>query len=390
MIFQRSIEELQKLMAIYTATEINQQPQTWLKTINLVEAHKEELKQFIGEVTGNEDYEIVLTGAGTSEFVGNALFSHLNQLTNFKIKSYATTDIVATPENYLSRTKPTLLISFGRSGNSPESIGAVQLANEIVGNIHQLFITCNEDGMLSKAAKEQTNTFALNLTKETHDKSFAMTSSFSNMYLAALLCFHLDELELVREYVEEVIRTGRDFLSTGYQFVQDIIQNYDFERIVYLGSNALKGVAQESALKMLELTAGCISTMFDTPLGFRHGPKSIVNDKTLVVVYTSDDPYTYQYEVDLIKEMCAQRKGNRVAVIANHADAEIRQLADYYYAFENKNKLNSVYLGLDYILIAQVTALMKSLSLGMTPDNPFPGGFVNRVVQGVTLYPYQK
>ena len=390
MIFQKTMEELQTLMAVYTATEIHQQPDTWLKTIQQVEEHKAQLKQFIAQVTSNEDYDIVLTGAGTSEFVGNALFSHLNQITNFKAKSYATTDIVATPENYLSRTKPTLLISFGRSGNSPESIGAVQLANEIVDNIYQLFITCNEEGALSKAAKEQKNTYALNLTKETHDKSFAMTSSFSNMYLAALLCFHLEDLDKVKTYVEEVIRSGQKFLTEGYQFVQDIVQNYNFERIVYLGSNSLKGVAQESALKMLELTAGRITTMFDTPLGFRHGPKSIVNDKTLVVVYTSDDPYTYQYEVDLIKEMCGQRKENKIAVIANHKDTEIQQLADYYYAFENKDHLNSVYLGLDYILIAQVTALMKSLSLGMTPDNPFPGGFVNRVVQGVTLYPYQK
>ena len=128
MIFNFTKEQLEGSSATFTATEIHQQPATWEKTIQQIKDHKEELKAFISQVTGQEDYDIILAGAGTSEFVGNALYSYLNKKTNFKCKSYGTTDIVATPENYLSRTKPTLLISFGRSGNSPESVGAVDAA----------------------------------------------------------------------------------------------------------------------------------------------------------------------------------------------------------------------------------------------------------------------
>ncbi len=138
---------------------------------------------------------MILTGAGTSEFVGNALFAHLSGLLNHKAKSYGTTDIVATPEAYLSRTKPTLLISFGRSGNSPESVGAVDAAESVCDNVYHLFVTCNKNGALSKRAAETHNCYAINLTDETHDQSFAMTSSYSNMYLATYLCFHLNELE---------------------------------------------------------------------------------------------------------------------------------------------------------------------------------------------------
>lgn len=156
MIFGKDTKEWESLKGIYTATEINQQPNTWKKTIKQVEEHKEEIKAFIENVTKHDDYDIILTGAGTSEFVGNAIFTYVSKRTNYKTKSYATTDIVAAPENYLSQTKPTLLISYGRSGNSPESVGAVDVADEVCGkNLYHLFITCNHEGALSKAAEKK-------------------------------------------------------------------------------------------------------------------------------------------------------------------------------------------------------------------------------------------
>lgn len=390
MIFGKTIDAWKNESGYWTAAEIHQQPATWKKTIAQVENEKEAIKKFIAQVTTNEDYDIILTGAGTSEFVGNTLFSYLNTLTNFKCKSYGTTDIVATPENFLSRTKPTLLISFGRSGNSPESVGAVEAANVVCENIYHLFVTCNHDGALSKFAEGKDNCYAINLTPETHDQSFAMTSSFSNMYLATLLSFNLDNMEETVKHVETAIASAEALVEKSYTVFKDIIADYDFSRIVYLGSNALKGIAQESALKMLELTAGKVCTMYDTPLGFRHGPKSIIDDTTLTVVYLSDDPYTRQYEVDLIKEMSGQRKGNKILAISSYEDEEVKGLVDYFFALGNEEKVNNIFLGFDYIVCAQLIALYKSLSYGITPDNPCPSGEVNRVVKGVILYPYTK
>ena len=319
-----------------------------------------------------------------------ALFPHLTGLLNYKVKSYGTTDIVATPEAYLSRTKPTLLISFGRSGNSPESIGAVDAAEAVCDNLYHLFVTCNKDGALSKRAETTEHCYAINLTPETHDQSFAMTSSFSNMYLATYLCFHLNELDKVVEEVRKIAAAGQNFLDNQYSIPQGIVDGYDFNRIVYLGSNTLKGTSQESALKMLELTAGRVVTMYDTPLGFRHGPKSIIDDNTLTVVYLSDDAYTRQYEVDLIKEMSGQRKGNKIVAVMSKADEAVAALVDYTVVFGLEEAHESVQLGLCDILFAQTLAVLKSLSLSITPDNPCPTGEVNRVVKGVTLYPYTR
>ena len=389
-IFNVTAEQMQQTSSVFTLSEIYQQPATWKKTCDQIRANKDALKKFIDQVITCEDFDVILTGAGTSEFVGNALFPALTKGLNFKVKSYGTTDLVATPEAYLSRTKPTLLISFGRSGNSPESVGAIDVAEAVCDHVFHLFVTCNKNGALSKRADTTGNCFAINLTDESHDQSFAMTSSFSNMYLATYLCFHLDDLDAAIADVEKVMAAGQSFLDGKFGVAQKIVDEYDFNRIVYLGSNCLKGIAQESALKMLELTAGRVVTMYDTPLGFRHGPKSIIDDNTITVVYLSDDPYTRQYEVDLIKEMSGQRKGNKIVAVMSKVDDAVAALVDYTVVYDLEGATASVLLGLDDILFAQTLAVLKSLSMKITPDNPCPTGEVNRVVKGVTLYPYTR
>lgn len=389
-IFGYTDEQLNEKKAIYTATEIHQQPLTWKKTVEQIRSMKDEIAAFISKVTSQPDYDIILTGAGTSEFVGNALFSYLNKVTDYKTKSFGSTDLTPTPENYVSPHKPTLLISFGRSGDSPESIGAIQSVEAVNDNVYHLFVTCNKDGALSRrAAEEGDHCLAINLTPETLDKSFAMTSSFSNMYLATLLCFSLDHLDEAAAEVEQIITAATKLVDEDWKEMLKLDEAYDYQRIVYLGTNCLKGVAQESALKMLELNAGRIVTMYDTPMGFRHGPKSIVNDETLNVVYLSDGSYQRQYELDLVKELAVQRKGDKVLVVCNTPCEEAEKLADFYYCF-NTDAKDNIFLGLEYVVVAQLIALFRSLQNNITPDNPCPTGEVNRVVKGVTLYPYHR
>ena len=387
-IFNVTDEKMKETSSTFTLTEIHQQPSTWRKTCAQIKACKDELQKFIDQVVKQEDFDIVLTGAGTSEFVGNSLYQALNQKYNYKVKSFGTTDLVPSPECFLSATKPTILVSFGRSGNSPESLGAVENAEAVCKNLYHLFVTCNHEGTLSKLANDRHNCFAINLTPETHDQSFAMTSSFSNMYLATYLAFNLDCLDEICEAVEKIAAAGEVFLDKNWTVAQTIVDEFDFNRIVYLGTASLKGVSQESALKMLELTAGKVATMFDTPLGFRHGPKSIIDDRTLTVVYLSDNEYQRQYEIDLLKEMGPQRKKNRIVAVTNTPCEAVKGLVDYTVEMNIGQSLENVLLGFNYITFAQTLAVLKSLSLGITPDNPCPTGEVNRVVKGVTLYPY--
>ena len=210
------------------------------------------------------------------------------------------------------------------------------------------------------------------------------------MYLAALLSFNIDQLESYLPGIENAADAGRTVLTEDYKAISNLIEDFDFERIVYLGDAGLNGVAEESSLKMLELTAGNTVTMYNTPLGFRHGPKSIINKDTLIVVLMSDDEYTRPYQIDLIKEMSLQRKGNKLMAIDMKKDEAVSSLVDEYLTIPYNGEVNPDLIGLNMVMYSQIFSLYKSLHLGKTPDNPWPSGEVNRVVQGVTLYTYEK
>ncbi len=386
--FDKTKESWEAVKGFHTANEISQQPSTWLKTYEIVLKNRQAIKAFISDVTEAEDFDIIFTGAGTSEFVGNSLAPLLSEKFNYHVKSIATTDIVATPRQFIHPTKPTLVVSFGRSGNSPESIGAVEIIDTINPNAKHLIITCNHEGKL--ALRDDKNIFAIKLPKETNDQSFAMTSSYSNMFFAALLIFNIDVMESYLPSIEEAASAAEKLLETDFKEITDLIETFDFKRIVYLGDAGLAGVAEESSLKMLELTAGDVVTMFNTPLGFRHGPKSIINNDTLVVVLMSDDEYTRPYQIDLIREMSLQRKNNKLIAIDSRHDDSVKELLDAYFTIDYTKDVNPDIIGLNMVIYAQIFSLYKSLHLGKTPDNPWPSGEVNRVVQGVTLYPYTK
>ena len=216
-----------------------------------------------------------------------------------------------------------------------------------------------------------------------------MTSSFTNMLFAAYLVFSLDRIEEIESDLNEVVLSAGNYLNSDYVIARDLVSDFDFSRIVYLGDEALKGIAQESALKMLELTAGKIVTMYDSPLGFRHGPKSIIDEHTLTVLYLSDDEYRRKYELDLLREISLQRQGNKIALVFNNVDEDVKSLADYCIDMNTAKNKDTLMLGLEYILFAQSLAVFKSLSMKLTPDNPCPTGEVNRVVKGVILYKYE-
>lgn len=388
MILGKATTELEQQKAAFTATEIVQQPQMWQETLQQIAARQDEIRSFIKRVTAQDDYIIILTGAGSSEFVGSAASVVLNSSLDLHVHSYGTTDIAACPHYYLSRERPTLLVSCARSGNSPESVGAVQAADAICGNLHHLFITCNEEGELARSAASRNNALSLVLPAETNDRSFVMTSSFSSMYLAVLLAFMSQEPFATAQGQLNTVCSAAEQLTDDYARCEQLVADYDFDRIVYLGSGPLKGIARESALKMLELTRGQVAAVHDSPLGFRHGPKSFLSPRTLTVFYMSPEASTWRYELDLIREMSGQRQGNRILALTNRYDGELQSLVDELLVLDAAS-LGADLLALDYVAAAQLLALSKSLSLGITPDNPFPSGEVNRVVRGVTIYPVE-
>lgn len=381
------ISRLEDCSGLNTAKEIIQQPDTWRESVKNLIKNKIEIKSFIGSFLSKKEFRIILTGAGTSAFAGEVCEPYLTSLLNKRVEAIATTDLVASPKSYFIKDIPTLLVSFARSGNSPESVHAVNLATQLVDDLYQVVITCNENGKLAKNTVNDEKSLLLLMPPQTNDLGFAMTSSFTTMVLNAMAVFNINNIENFSSDVDKLSNSVNDFIENNIEKVTSLA-NEDFERIVYLGSSTSKGIARESALKVLELTAGKVNASYDTPLGFRHGPKSVVDDETVSVIYISNDEYTRQYDLDLAKEMLAHKKNDKVVIVGDNIEEDILNKADYVFNVENinYNVENKVLLPLQQIIFGQMLSFLKSVNLGITPDNPCPTGEVNRVVQGVILH----
>ncbi|WP_027637010.1 SIS domain-containing protein [Clostridium butyricum] len=386
MIFGKSLEELEKIKAIFTATEIRQQPELWRETYKLILDQKESIQGFINKNV-DKNTRIVLTGAGTSDYVGDTVALELNKKLEAKVEAIATTDIVSNPNEHIEKNVKTILVSYARSGNSPESIGAYDLFENNVDDITQIVITCNKDGDLAKRCVNNEKNMLVLMPEKSNDKSFAMTSSFSCMTLATLLIFDIENIENNKEFVEIVLAQAEEILDNRWSEIKQLV-DYEAERVVYLGSGTLKGLCQEMALKNLELTSGQVTTVCESVLGFRHGPKSIINDKTLVIIMATNEEYTKLYDIDLIKEIHNDLGNHKLAVITYENDEIMKENCTNYICIDGK-AIPNIYKVFNYMIFGQMFGYLNSLKLNISPDNPRPDGTVNRVVKGVVIHQYK-
>ena len=386
MIFGKSLEELEKIKAIFTATEIRQQPELWRETYKLILDQKEAIQRFINKNV-DKNIRIVLTGAGTSDYVGDTVALELNKKLEAKVEAIATTDIVSNPNEHIEKNVKTILVSYARSGNSPESIGAYDLFENNVDDITQIVITCNKDGDLAKRCVNNEKNMLVLMPEKSNDKSFAMTSSFSCMTLATLLIFDIENIENNKEFVEIVSAQAEEILDNRWSEIKQLV-DYEAERVVYLGSGTLKGLCQEMALKNLELTSGQVTTVCESVLGFRHGPKSIINDKTLVIIMATNEEYTKLYDIDLIKEIHNDLGNHKLTVITYENDEIMKENCTNYICIDGK-AIPNIYKVFNYMIFGQMFGYLNSLKLNISPDNPRPDGTVNRVVKGVVIHQYK-
>lgn len=382
-------EELLELGAEITTREIYQQPDVWKEAFEAYQAKCEEIAAFLQDIADRHDYiKVILTGAGTSAYVGDTLVPYFKEVYDerkWNFNSIATTDIVANPETYLKKDVATVLVSFARSGNSPESVATVDLAKALVDDLYQVTITCAAEGKLALQAHGDDRNLLLLQPAASNDAGFAMTSSFTSMMLTALLVFDPTEFAVKAQRFEVVTSLARKVLDNAAD-VKELV-DLDFNRVIYLGAGPFFGLAHEAQLKILELTAGQVATMYESPVGFRHGPKSLINEDTVVLIFGTTTDYTRKYDLDLVREVAGDQIARRVVLLSDQA-----------FGLENVKEvalgcggvLNDIYRVFPYIVYAQLFALLTSLKVENKPDTPSPTGTVNRVVQGVIIHDYQK
>ncbi len=352
-----------------TDREIRSQPALWqllaTEKYNELRAIQEWVQQL--DIT-----EVWFTGAGTSAYIGDILATALSASHKVTFRSISSTDLVSAPDLYITQSVNPLIVSFGRSGNSSESVGVLNILDQWLPTAPRLNITCNPQSELAKRIHQHDRQRVLVLPA--HDKGFAMTASFSCMVLSAAVVFDLKHKDTQQTLTRLSQRASALITTTDSWVASQSLPS----RVVFLGSGSLKFAAREAALKVMELTAGKIPCVWDSPLGFRHGPKSFIDNATHVIVFESNNHHTRLYDQDLAEEIKFQFPHNPLTVVSGSHTASLsvdEELPDHW---------NSVL----FLLVAQLLAVELSIQLQLNVDDPFAGSnTLTRVVAGVKLHP---
>lgn len=374
----------------HTPREIWQQPHSWNKTYALCQDRRAELNDVLrraGIGRGNTSSPTVyLVGAGTSDYTGRALAPLLRRRWGCEVWPIPSTTLLTEFEDFHRPGREYLWISFSRSGESPEGVALLERALERHREIRHLVITCNPQGPMAElCARNADRAFALVLDDAVNDRGLAMTSSFTNMVLAGQCLGHLEDDDQFGEMVAEMSDTGRQFLPAAAEAAAAMTM-LGCTRACFVGAGVLRAVADESGLKVVELSAGNVTTMAETPLGLRHGPLSSLDSHTLFVGFLSSESRRRGYELDLLREIDRKRLGRVRAVVTAGAADDVSSLADYCLSLNRAANFPDLYRPVLDVMLGQLIGLFASMRSGLKPDQPSPNGAITRVVAPIKLY----
>ena len=370
-----------------TAREIAQQPLTWRGTRKVFEQHEDQLRAFLEAAGVSEQLEmrptVVLTGAGTSDYIGQVLTLLLRNEWGCETQAIASTDLLTNMADYLVPGRRYLMISFSRSGDSPEGVAVLHQALEKYPEVAHLIVSCNRHGRMVELVRGHAQAYAVVLDDAVNDRGLAMTSSFSNMVLFGQCLAHIWSTASYEAVFEAVVRAGELFLPVADAAARDLAEG-KYKRVCMLGSGALTGVAKESALKVLEMTAGGLKTMAESVLGLRHGPMAALDKETLLVCFASGDARRQSYEADLLREIGTKEVVAQRVVVGPAGASDLSACSERYLAIEDG--VPDLYRPPVDVILGQLLGLYASLAHGLKPDAPSPHGVISRVVGAFQIY----
>jgi tagatose-6-phosphate ketose/aldose isomerase len=376
----KSIEVQKQLGYFHTLREICQQPSTWLRTCALLKGHVAAMKRSFADIRS-----LTLTGSGSSEYAGDCVRMPLQNELGVVAQAVAGGALLLHGSKALAPGRPGLMVSLARSGDSPESAGALNLMLRAEPEIRHVVLTCNDAGSLARTYRDNPRVLVIALDQETNDRGLVMTSSFTNLVLAARFAGLLDQERRYQSLCEQLSATASQFISRRIGDISTIGRRA-FNRAVFLGSGSRFAAARECALKMLEMTAGRVSTMCESYLGVRHGPMSFIHNDTLIVCFLSSDPMLRAYESDLMRELDQKELGLLKVVVGESIPAKVLRKDDVALECEDLRQIGDENVPVIDVIAGQLLAFFRCMAEGLRPDSPSEGNVINRVVQTFALH----
>jgi tagatose-6-phosphate ketose/aldose isomerase len=374
---------------VHTPAEIAQQPDTWQETFNLFKKRSAEIREFMTSAGLAVDHRIrptvFLVGAGTSDYIGQSLAYLFRKTWQCEVVAVPSTDLLTHMDELCSPERKYLWISFSRSGDSPEGVAVLERAGKRRPDIHHLVISCNAKGRMIRANVGKPQVLSICLDDAVNDRALAMTSSFSNMVVFGQCLAHADGIARYEPVLSKLVQAGKSFLPIAADCAAAIAKQ-PFTKACFVGSGPLRAVAKESALKLLELTAGKVLTMSESALGLRHGPMAALDQDTLFVCFLSGSRRVQEYERDLLHEIGnKQLVRTRVVVTGSEVSAS-DSLAEHNLAPAGSPAVADDYRPVVDVIFGQVLGLFFSLRWNLRPDCPSPNGAISRVVQNFSIH----
>ncbi len=376
----RTPDEQNRLGYFHTLREICQQPTTWTQTCSLMLSCAPTLKKSLDGLAS-----LILTGSGSSEYAGDCVRQVLQNELRVTTQAIGGGILLTDGSKALPVGRPAMMVSLARSGDSPESVGALSVVLALEPEIRHLVLTCNEAGSLAKTYQDHSRVHVITTAEGTNDQSLVMTSSFTNLVLAARFLGLTEQPEAYRTICERLSKIASDLLNTQFDNLARLA-SVRFLRAVFLGTGSRFGAAREAALKMLEMTAGRVTTLCETYLGLRHGPMSYVDKDTLVVCFLSSDPTIRAYETDLLHELDQKELGLLKLIIGEDVPKGVLRPNDVVIECRGLREVGDQNAPVINVVVGQLLGFFRCLNEGLRPDSPSEDGIINRVVQSFTLH----
>jgi fructoselysine-6-P-deglycase FrlB-like protein len=362
----------------HTLREIAQQPVTWIATAASMLRVQPLLDESIAGATA-----VVITGSGSSLYAAECVAPGVQRALGIPVSAVPAGLILTHPETCLPPKGPFTVVSFARSGNSPESRAVVDSLLEDRADVRHLLITCNPRGALATSYSHRKEVRTIVLDERTDDRSLVMTSSFTNLVLAGRAL--AGDLQALARGARVLAEAAAGVLHDRAHELAALARG--FGSAVYLGSGCRVGSAREAALKMTEMNGGEVGTSAESYLGLRHGPMSAIHPDTLVVAFLSSDPMVRGYEIDLLGELDRKSLGaTRLVVGAEVPPRLVSMKGTVALDCGRRADLADEDLTLLDALAGQLLAFFRCLEAGYRPDSPSEDDVITRVVSGFEIH----
>ena len=360
----RNPEEQKRLGYFHTLREICQQPVTWMHTAKLMQESAPEIAPLLKEISS-----LVLSGSGSSEFAGDCVRMILQRELAIDVQSIAGGTLLTHRSSAVPVGRPGLMVSIARSGDSPESVGALELMLKTEPEFRHLVLICNRQGSLANSFRNDPRVTVITLDASTNDRSLVMTSSFTSLVMAARFLGLVDESGRYGSICDGLSRAAAGLLRDHFGTLA-AAGKASYGRVVFLGSGPRFAAAREAALKMLEMTAGRVTTSCETYLGLRHGPMSAVNEETLIVGYLSTEPKARAYESDVLRELAQKELGLFRVITGKDVPSDLIRPGDVVIPYDSSDELEDGNITVLDVIVGQILAFSRCLHEGLEPDSP--------------------